>query len=79
MLMKEYHFNRAKYEIIVTCGVSYWAKSDVMCSKSTVETMEGLKDTRILEDTRTISIDVVLVMSYFTSSLPKPWSCLVRF
>ena len=57
--MKEYHFNRAKYEIIVTCGVSYWAKSDVMYSKSTVETMEGLKDTRILEDTRTISVDVV--------------------
>ena len=44
--------------------MSYWAKSDVMCSKSTVEAMEDLKDTRIIEDTRTISIDVVLVMSY---------------
>ena len=44
MLMKGCHFvEGVKQQIIVACGVSHWSQSDFMSSKSTIETLEGLK------------------------------------
>ena len=60
MLMKGCHFDAAKLQIIVTCGVFQWSQSGFICSKSTIETLEGLKSQIEKMDTRTTSIDVVL-------------------
>ena len=48
--------------------MSHWSQSDFMCSKSTIETLKGLKSHIKKTDTRTISIDVVLVLSFVNST-----------
>ena len=46
--------------------MSHWSQSDFICSKSTIETLEGLKSQILKMDTRTISTDVVLVLALLT-------------